>query len=108
MYLNMSMNTNDPVLILAKALADENRYKLLRYIAERQEASCAELNECVHLSQPTISHHLKILLEAGLLSVRREGQRAYFTFNRTQFEGCLDRCAEISELGKEPTRVRKR
>lgn len=102
------MNSRDPVLILAKALADENRYRLLRYIAERQEVSCAELNECVHLSQPAISHHLKILLEAGLVSVRREGQRAFFTFNRDHFSGCVARCAEIAELGKEPIRVRKR
>jgi ArsR family transcriptional regulator len=91
-----------PVLRLAKALADESRYKLLCLIAERDEISCAELIERLPLAQPTISHHVKILLDADLIAVRREGQRAYFRFNRGRLLEVLDQCAR--ELGGQPTR----
>jgi ArsR family transcriptional regulator len=87
------MTKGHPVLALAKALADENRYKLLSLIAQRDEISCAELNERLPLAQPTISHHLKILLDAGLIAVRREGQRAYFRFNRGRLLQGLGECA---------------
>lgn len=97
------MTRGHPVLSLAKALADENRYKLLCLIAERDEISCAELNERLPLAQPTISHHVKILLDADLISVRREGQRAYFRFNRGRLMEGLRHCAhELS--GKSESR----
>jgi len=87
------MMKGHPVLRLAKALADESRYKLLCLIAERDEISCAELIERLPLAQPTISHHVKILLDADLIAVRREGQRAYFRFNRTRLLEGLGHCA---------------
>lgn len=57
-----------------KALADEGRIEILRLIAAQGQPVCAcDLVGHVDLSQPTISHHLKILREAGLLSGTRSG-----------------------------------
>jgi ArsR family transcriptional regulator len=56
-----------------KALGDPMRFRIFKEIASRDEVSCRELTERFPVSQPTISHHLKVLSQAGLLSVRRAG-----------------------------------
>jgi ArsR family transcriptional regulator len=63
----------DPVVLVAKALADPTRYRILCRIAGRREVSCQELTGLFRLAQATVSHHLRILTEAGLVSARPEG-----------------------------------
>lgn len=58
---------------IAKALADPTRHRILRTIRERGELNCSQIWDCFRLSQPTISHHIKTLAEAGLVTCRREG-----------------------------------
>ena len=67
------------VVRVAKALSDPTRLRILREIAAAEEISCGELARRFPISQPTVSHHLKVLEEAGLVSVRREGQFHYFS-----------------------------
>ncbi len=66
------------VIRIAKALSDQTRLRMLREIGAAGEISCGELARRFPISQPTVSHHLKVLEEAGLVSVRREGQFHYF------------------------------
>ncbi len=63
-----------------KALADPARLRLLSLIAAQpdQEACNCELIEPLGLSQPTVSHHLKVLHDAGLLARERRGQWIYY------------------------------
>jgi ArsR family transcriptional regulator len=63
-----------------KALADPTRLRLLSLVAahEGAEACVCELTDPVDLSQPTVSHHLKVLLDAGLLTREQRGRWAYF------------------------------
>lgn len=63
-----------------KALADPNRLRLLSLIqaTDGNEACVCELTEPLGLSQPTISHHLRILAEAGLVERDKRGVWAYF------------------------------
>jgi ArsR family transcriptional regulator, arsenate/arsenite/antimonite-responsive transcriptional repressor len=56
----------------ARALGDATRLRLLRLVA-RGEISCQDLTDRVGLAQATVSHHLKVLSEAGLVSARKEG-----------------------------------
>ncbi len=65
-------------LKVAKALSDATRLRMLREISVAGEISCGELARRFPISQPTVSHHLKILEDAGLVSERREGQFHYF------------------------------
>ena len=59
---------------LAKALADSNRLKVLHFLASQEGPLCAcDIVDYVGLSQPTVSHHLKVLREAGLLQAKRSG-----------------------------------
>ncbi|NEW38162.1 winged helix-turn-helix transcriptional regulator [Nocardia cyriacigeorgica] len=63
-----------------KALSDPVRLRLLSSIASRadQEACVCDLSEGIDLSQPTISHHLKVLREAGLLDSERRASWVYY------------------------------
>lgn len=83
------MENTNRVIRIAKALADRNRYNILKLIAHNKEICCMEILEKSHLSQPAVSHHLKVLLESGLVSVRREGQYGYFSFNKKLFGNYL-------------------
>jgi ArsR family transcriptional regulator len=66
------------ILKVAKALSDPTRLRMIREITAAGEISCGDLAARFPISQPTVSHHLKILEEAGLVSARREGQFHYF------------------------------
>ncbi len=67
---------------VAKALGDATRFRMLRTIAGRDEISCRELTELFRLAQATVSHHLKVLTQAGLVSARRQGQFHYYRVHR--------------------------
>jgi ArsR family transcriptional regulator, arsenate/arsenite/antimonite-responsive transcriptional repressor len=63
-----------------KALADPTRLRLISLVAahEDAEACVCELTDPVGLSQPTVSHHLKILVDAGILTREQRGKWAYY------------------------------
>ena len=65
---------------LVRALADPVRLRLLSLVASHAdgEACVCELNDAFDLSQPTISHHLKLLHEAGLLGREKRGVWVYY------------------------------
>ena len=64
-----------------RALADKKRIRMTREIASAGELSCGEVKAHFHLSQPTISHHLKILADAGVITVRESGQHRFISVN---------------------------
>ena len=59
---------------IAKALADATRHRMLLELRAAGELTCSQICEKFPQSQPTISHHIKTLAEAGLVSCRKEGQ----------------------------------
>ena len=73
----------DRVVPLLKALADPVRLRLVSIVAasEGGEACVCDLNDAFDLSQPTISHHLKVLHEAGLLDRSKRGVWVYYRVN---------------------------
>ncbi len=64
-----------------RALGDPTRVRLLSLIASATngEACVCELTEPVGLSQPTVSHHMKVLVDAGLVTREQRGKWAYYT-----------------------------
>jgi ArsR family transcriptional regulator, arsenate/arsenite/antimonite-responsive transcriptional repressor len=53
---------------ISKALGDPHRLNILQHITKKGGcAQCAEIHEIIDLAQPSISHHMKILIEAGLI-----------------------------------------
>ena len=64
---------------IAKALADPRRFEIFEIIAASTEGlCCGDIVECFSVAQPTVSHHLKELADAGLVDIRPEGQFRYF------------------------------
>ena len=80
---------------LFKALADPARVRIVNLIATRSEPVCAcELYEPLRLAQPTVSHHLKKLVEAGLLEREQRGKWAYFSLKRD----AVEKLAAVTDL----------
>ena len=69
-----------------KALADPARVRILNLVAEVGEACNCHLTEPLGLSQPTVSHHLALLHEAGLLARERRGKYVYFRIDEAGVE----------------------
>lgn len=66
------------------ALGDENRQHMILEMMKMNECSGVRVNkitEKTHLSRPTVSHHLQILKDAGILKMRREGTKNYYYFD---------------------------
>jgi ArsR family transcriptional regulator, arsenate/arsenite/antimonite-responsive transcriptional repressor len=61
-----------------KALADPTRVAIVNRLASADECCVCDLNDAFELSQPTISHHLKVLRDAGLVESSRRGTWAYY------------------------------
>jgi len=64
---------------IAKALADPQRFAILQRIARQEDCPCMALVDECSITQATISHHLKELTTAELITARREGKCGYFT-----------------------------
>lgn len=79
--------------LVFKALADPNRLRLLSIVkaGESGEACVCDLTEPLDLGQPTVSHHLKILVDAGLLHREKRGTWAYYSL----VPGALDEAAGL-------------
>jgi ArsR family transcriptional regulator len=61
-----------------RALSDPTRVAIVNRLAVADEVCVCDLNSAFDLSQPTISHHLKVLRDAGLVESRRRGTWAYY------------------------------
>jgi len=80
---------------LFRALADPARVRIVTAIAAAAEPLCAcKFNDLLGLSQPTVSHHLKKLTEAGLLEREQRGKWAYFALRRD----AVEKLAAVADL----------
>jgi DNA-binding transcriptional ArsR family regulator len=64
-----------------KALADETRLQILALLRDR-ELYAQEIVDRLHISQPAVSRHLNLMVAAGVLNIRREGNAKYYAINR--------------------------
>jgi ArsR family transcriptional regulator len=88
-----------------KALADPKRLRMVQEIAAAGELSCGQVGERFHLSQPTISHHLKILGEAGIIQVRESAQHHFISVNTPLIKQVADILP--AQLAVAPARKRR-
>jgi ArsR family transcriptional regulator, arsenate/arsenite/antimonite-responsive transcriptional repressor len=81
--------------LLFKALADPHRVRIVNLLATSRDPVCVcEFTGPLGLSQPTVSHHLKKLVQAGLLDREQRGTWAYYSLNRD----ALGRLAAAADL----------
>src|SRR2546423_10514223 len=67
-----------PAILLLAALADPTRLEILRQLAGSAEVCACDFTDCCDVSQPTISHHLKVLRDAGVVTSERRADRGVF------------------------------
>jgi ArsR family transcriptional regulator len=68
----------DPEIQLLAALADPTRMEILRELAGAPEVCACDFTDCCNVSQPTISHHLKVLRDAGAVVSERRGSWVFY------------------------------
>lgn len=73
------MNTID-VALICKVLGDSNRLQIVQRLSGGEKCAC-KLLEDFKISQPTLSHHMKILCECGLVEVRKEGKWSHYSLS---------------------------
>lgn len=75
--MNRILNITEFELI-SKALGDSNRLQIIQMLSAGEKCGC-KLLEAFDITQPTLSHHMKILVECGLVSDRKEGKWHHYS-----------------------------
>jgi len=75
------MKRTDPDVTLLSALADPVRLSIVRQLGENDGVCACDFTECCDVSQPTISHHLRVLREAGVLVSERQGTNIVYSLS---------------------------
>ena len=89
------MNEKDAMQI-AKALGDAHRFAIYTQIAQSEELFCGEMCAKHTISPGTLSHHLKILTEQGLITSRKEGLNVYYRAIPETFASYLKYLANLT------------
>ena len=87
------MSKEQELVCIFKALGDENRIRILKMLYSGEKCACKLLEE-LNISQPTLSHHLKILCDVGIVTGRKEGKWTHYSI-------CCDGVKSIRGLMKE-------
>ncbi len=85
------MKTMD-VALICRALGDSNRLEIVKMLADGEKCGCRLLDK-FEITQPTLSHHMRILVECGLVNDRREGKWHHYSLNcdtLTEYKAFID------------------
>lgn len=72
--------TEKRIAEMFKALCDENRIKILKLLRSGEKCAC-HLNDEINVTQPTVSHHMKVLCDSGIVVGRKEGKWMYYSIS---------------------------
>ncbi len=71
---------SEKIAVIFKAFCDENRIKILNLLTDGEKCAC-KLLEAINITQPTLSHHMKILLDSGIVNGRKEGKWMHYSIS---------------------------
>jgi ArsR family transcriptional regulator len=87
---------NEELALLAKALGHPLRVRILRLLLSRDACFCGEIVEQLPVAQATVSQHLKVLKDAGLIRGEIEGQRVCYCANPSVLETAVELLAVLN------------
>jgi len=83
--------------IIFKAMGDETRLKILTMLTKGKTCACHIL-EAFHFTQPTLSYHMKLLTDSGLVDAVKDGKWVHYSLNKERIELLREFIAEVNEI----------
>ena len=87
--MNYKSDVSSEPITFARALADETRQEIMQLCC-CEWLSVKEIVDALRVTQPTVSHHLAVLREAGLVSARPQGRQTFYRLNQDRVAFCCD------------------
>lgn len=84
------------IAVIFKALCDENRIRILKQLRTGEKCACKLLEE-IDVTQPTLSHHMKILCDSGMVSGRKEGKWTHYSISPEGVAIAIDCLRELTQ-----------
>ncbi|MGN0679424.1 MAG: ArsR/SmtB family transcription factor [Oscillospiraceae bacterium] len=81
--------------VIFKALCDENRVRILQLLKSGEKCACKLLEE-MNITQPTLSHHMKILCDSGIVAGRKEGKWMHYSISQEGANVAADYLRELT------------
>lgn len=92
----MELNEKKTATIF-KAFCDENRIRILKLLTTGEKCACKLLEE-INITQPTMSHHMKILCDSGIVVGRKEGKWMYYSISPEGSETAVKYIEELTKI----------
>ena len=86
--------------VIFKAFCDENRIKILHLLKSGEKCACKLLEE-MNITQPTLSHHMKILCDSGIVIGRKEGKWMHYSISPDGIDKALCYLEKLKNIGEE-------
>lgn len=88
------------IALIFKAFCDENRIRILKMITSGEKCACKMLEE-LNVTQPTLSHHMKILCDSGLVVGHKEGKWMHYSISKKGVEQAKECLQQLTTLDVE-------
>ena len=85
------------IAAIFKAFCDENRIRIIKLLRSGEKCACKLLEE-INVTQPTLSHHMKILCDSEIVVGRKEGKWTYYSFNPEGIERAKELLNQITTV----------
>ena len=89
--------SEDKIVSVFKALCDENRISILKLLRSGEKCACKLLDE-LNVTQPTLSHHMKILCDSGIVVGRKEGKWMHYSISPEGSETAVKYLKELTKI----------
>ncbi|MGN0516558.1 ArsR/SmtB family transcription factor [Eubacterium sp.] len=88
------------IALIFKALCDENRVRIIRLLGSGEKCACKLLDE-LNITQPTLSHHMKILCDSEIVVGRKEGKWMHYSLSVNGVEKAKEILNELTDTSKQ-------
>lgn len=103
MMVQMTVNDEQFTHVL-NVLSEGVRYRILSLIASKGEMTAKDILAGFDITQPTLSHHMTCLTEAGLVNVERRGRFAYYSVNRDTIDIVISGISSLRSDSEKPSK----